>query len=163
MLPLKPPRIKGTSIRLIQLEDHSFSKTFYRTATEAQLTDFFQKGLKNVNIRGFDTQAFLETLDSTETRTLILSSLDFTSANNEKVTFVDFSQKKRTPKMKTNYLSVSHFLEDSSDIESLFFQVRYTLVKFVDPEQFVITKPYVDFTGDGEIVTMGFPGISSHN
>ena len=150
--------MKGTKIRLIQLEDHSVSQVFDRPSTETDLANFLQTGLNNVKLRSFDVQAFLKTLDRTVTRTLILSPLDFTSADNANVTFVDFSRKIRKTSTQTNYFSVTQFLEDSSDIESLFFQVRYKVVKFVDPEKFVITKPYGDFTGDGEIVTMGFPG-----
>ena len=149
--------MKGTKVRLIQLEDHSVSQVFYKPATESDLANFIQAGLANVQLRSFDTQAFLESLGNTVKRTLILSSFDFTAADNVNVTFVDFSRTTKTSTTRSNYFSVAHFLEDSSDIESLFFQIRYKVVEFVDPDTFVITKPYGDFTGDGEIVTMGFP------
>ena len=122
------------------------------------MTNFIKRGLSNRKIREFDIKSFSEAIRNTTKRTLILSSLDFSQVENDRVTLVDFSQTPRTRKGNSNYFSVARFLEDSSDIEALFFQIRYKLVKFADPEKFRITKPYMDFTGDGEIVTMGFPG-----
>jgi len=77
----------------------------------------------------------------------------------EKISIVDFGRaNKKCGEYCSSYINIFETMSDNQSIESVFYQVKSKIVQFCqDDNHFGITSPYMDFSGDGDIVTFGYP------
>ena len=77
----------------------------------------------------------------------------------QNVSMVDFGRmKKNCGEYCSNYINIFDAMSEGQSIESLFYQVKSKIVQFYEDDyHFGITSPYMDFSGDGDIVTFGYP------
>ena len=77
----------------------------------------------------------------------------------EKISMVDFGRaSKMCGEYCSSYINIFDTMADNQSIESVFYQVKSKIVQlYQDDNHFGITSPYMDFSGDGDIVTFGYP------
>ena len=153
-------RVKNVTVTVIQLENQTNMADFKKLIDHNKLADFFQRSetSQTVNPQASFNDLMQTFSESEGQKHILMSDMNFDSLQRRDIHFVDFGNEDRSSSSNNKtYINFRKRYEALESIIEVYYEIKYGIVKKHDQDKPVISEPYVDLMGAGEIVTIGYP------